>query len=82
MKTQNQPGSRALFQNIQKLSEDEWGKTLDATEATVVLGKNPNQAVLELHALCSAQAGPQLCDFLGNYGLGEEVKLIKKVATT
>ncbi|XP_021547438.1 ferritin light chain-like [Neomonachus schauinslandi] len=82
LKKQNQTGSRALLQNIPKPSQDEWSKTLDATEATMVLEKNLNQALLELHALGSAQADPQLCDFLENHFLDEEVKLIKKMATT
>lgn len=51
-------------------------------EATLVLKKNLNQALLELPALGSAQAGPHLCDFLENHFLDEEVKLVKKMATS
>ena len=61
------------FQDLQKPSQDEWGKTQVATEATVLM---------ELHALGSAWVDPHLCDFLESHFLQEQVKLIKKMATT
>ncbi|EPY89138.1 ferritin light chain [Camelus ferus] len=79
LKMQNQRGGRALFQDVQKPSQDEWGKTQDAMEAAIALEKNLNQALLDLHALGSARADPHLCDFLENHFLDEEVKLIKKM---
>uniref|UniRef100_A0A8C2VGV8 Ferritin n=1 Tax=Chinchilla lanigera TaxID=34839 RepID=A0A8C2VGV8_CHILA len=78
LKMQNQRGGRALFQDVQKPSEDEWGKTLDAMEAALAVEKNLNQALLDLHALGSAKADPH-CDFLENHFLDEEVKVIKKI---
>uniref|UniRef100_A0A2K5CTP5 Ferritin/DPS domain-containing protein n=1 Tax=Aotus nancymaae TaxID=37293 RepID=A0A2K5CTP5_AOTNA len=60
-------GGRALFQDIKKPAQDEWGKTLDAMEATMALEKNLNQALLDLHALGSS------------HFLDEEVKIIKKM---
>ncbi|XP_038395375.1 ferritin light chain-like [Canis lupus familiaris] len=78
LKMQNQRGGCALFQDVQKPSQDEWGKTLDAMEAALLLEKNLNQALLDLHALGSARADPHLCDFLENHFL-DEVKLIKKM---
>ncbi|XP_032329116.1 LOW QUALITY PROTEIN: ferritin light chain-like [Camelus ferus] len=78
LKMQNQRSGRALFQDVQKPSQDEWGKTQDATEAAIVLEKNRNQALLDLHALGSARADPHLCDFLESHFLEEEVKFIKK----
>ena len=51
---QNQCGHCALFQDMQKPSQNEWGKTPEAKEAPLVLEKNPNQALLDLHALGSA----------------------------
>ncbi|KAG8521319.1 Ferritin light chain [Galemys pyrenaicus] len=79
LKMQNQRGGRALFQDIQKPSQDEWGKTLEAMEAAVVLEKNLNQALLDLHALGSSRADPHLCDFLESHFLDEEVKLLKQM---
>uniref|UniRef100_A0A8C0QYA2 Ferritin n=1 Tax=Canis lupus dingo TaxID=286419 RepID=A0A8C0QYA2_CANLU len=78
LKMQNQRGGRALFQDVQKPAQDEWGKTLDATEAALLLEKSRNQALLDLHALGPARADPHLCDFLDIHFLDEEVKLIKK----
>uniref|UniRef100_A0A8P0TQK6 Ferritin light chain n=1 Tax=Canis lupus familiaris TaxID=9615 RepID=A0A8P0TQK6_CANLF len=48
LKMQNQRGGRALFQDVQKPAQDEWGKTLDATEAALLLEKSRNQALLDL----------------------------------
>ena len=61
------------FQDLQKLSQNEWGKTQDTqnewgktqdtVEASMVMEKDLNQALLDLHALGSACAYPHLCDF-------------------
>ena len=79
MKLQNQRGGRAVFLEVQKPSQDEWGKTQDAMEAALLLEKNLSQALLDLHGLASAQGDPHICDFLENHFLDEEVKLIKKM---
>ena len=78
-KLQNQRGGRTLFLNVQKPSQDEWGKTQDAVEAALLIEKNLNQALLDLHGLSSACGDPHICDFLENHFLDEEVKLIKKM---
>ncbi|OBS57896.1 hypothetical protein A6R68_10984 [Neotoma lepida] len=70
---------RELFQDVQKPSQDEWGKSQEAMEAALALEKNLNQALLDLHSLASAHTDPHLCDFLENHFLDEEVKLIKKM---
>ncbi|KAB0385446.1 hypothetical protein FD755_000402 [Muntiacus reevesi] len=79
LKLQNQRGGRALFLDVQKPSQDEWGKTQDTMEAALLLEKNLNQALLDLHGLASARGDPHICDFLENHFLDEEVKLIKKM---
>uniref|UniRef100_A0A8C6RXD1 Ferritin n=1 Tax=Nannospalax galili TaxID=1026970 RepID=A0A8C6RXD1_NANGA len=58
LKLQNQRGGRALFQDVQKPAQDEWGKTQEAMEAALALEKNLNQALLDLHALGSARTDP------------------------
>uniref|UniRef100_A0A4W2GNS5 Ferritin n=1 Tax=Bos indicus x Bos taurus TaxID=30522 RepID=A0A4W2GNS5_BOBOX len=63
----------------EKPSQDEWGKTQDAMEAALLVEKNLNQALLDLHGLASARGDPHICDFLENHFLDEEVKLIKKM---
>ncbi|XP_037676705.1 ferritin light chain-like [Choloepus didactylus] len=79
LKMQNQRGGHTLFQNLQKLSQDEWSNILEAMEVTLVLEKSLNQALLDQHALSSVNTDPQLCDFLKNHSLEEEVKLIQKM---
>nr|XP_058148897.1 ferritin light chain-like [Dasypus novemcinctus] len=60
-----------------KPSKEELGNTLDIMEAALVLEKSVNQALLDLHALGSANTDPHLCDFLEIHYLDEEVKLVK-----
>ncbi|EGW03981.1 Apoptosis regulator BAX [Cricetulus griseus] len=82
LKFQNDHGGRALFQDVQKPSQDEWdewGKTQEAMEVALALEKNLNQALLDLHSLGSGRTDPHLCDFLESHFLDEEVKLIKKM---
>ncbi|KAB0394673.1 hypothetical protein E2I00_005562 [Balaenoptera physalus] len=57
-----------LLKGMQKPSQDEWGKILDAMETAIVTGKNLNQVLLDLHTLV-----------LPNHFIGEEMKLIKKI---
>ncbi|KAL6053698.1 hypothetical protein STEG23_018931 [Scotinomys teguina] len=79
LKIQNDRGGRALFQDVQKPSQDEWGKSQEAMEAALVLEKSLNQALLDLHSLASSRTDPHLCDFLESHFLDKEVKLIKKM---
>ncbi|KAK1341839.1 hypothetical protein QTO34_016590 [Cnephaeus nilssonii] len=55
LKLQNKHGGRILFQDVQKPSQDDWGKTQNAMEAALALEKNQNQALLELQALVLPQ---------------------------
>ncbi|KAM9085037.1 ferritin light chain-like [Megaptera novaeangliae] len=79
LKMQNQGSGHALFQDVPKPSQDEWGKTQDAVETTINTEKNLNQALLDLHALGSARADPRLCDFLESHFLDKQGKLVKKM---
>ena len=49
LKMQNQRWGHIPFQDVQKPSQDEWGKTQDAMEATLLMEKNPSYALLDLH---------------------------------
>lgn len=80
LKMQNQHGGHALSQDIQNLSQDVWGKAMNSMEAAIVLGKNLNQALSDLHALHSAGTDAHPCDFLESH-LPEEENLIKKIRT-
>ncbi|MXQ88875.1 hypothetical protein E5288_WYG012223 [Bos mutus] len=74
----SQCSSWTLFLEVQKPSQEEWGKSQDAIEAALLLETNLKQAILDLHGLRSARADPHICDFLETHFLDKEVKLIKK----
>nr|XP_033705672.1 ferritin light chain-like [Tursiops truncatus]XP_059858178.1 ferritin light chain-like [Delphinus delphis] len=78
-KMQQQWGSRAPAQDGQKLSPDEWSTIVEAVEAAMALEKSLNQAFLDLHALGSASADAQLCEFLESHFLEVERKILKKM---
>ena len=78
LKVPSQRSGCTLFLEVQKLSQEKWGKTQDAIEAALLLETNLEQAILALHGLGSARADPHICDFLENHSLDKEVKLIKK----
>ncbi|EQB78874.1 hypothetical protein CB1_001435021 [Camelus ferus] len=59
-------------QEMQKLSQNDLGKTLDAMEATMALEEKPNQAFLDLHALVYVHTDPYPYDFLGSNFLNEQ----------
>ncbi|KAI5940664.1 Ferritin light chain [Manis javanica] len=68
-----------LFQDMQKPTQDEWGKALGAMGATMVPEENLSQAlwvcmlwVVNVQTSNSGTSG-------GNHFLDEEVKLIKKM---
>ncbi|KAJ8793384.1 hypothetical protein J1605_003720 [Eschrichtius robustus] len=48
-------------EKLKEASRNERSKTQDAMEAILLVEKNRNQALLDLHALGSACADPQLC---------------------
>lgn len=71
--------SRALFQDVQKSSQDESGPTtLDTMAATVALGKTLNQALWDrMPCFCPCRT-PSLW-LPGELFLDEEVKLTEKM---
>ncbi|XP_062045843.1 ferritin light chain-like [Lepus europaeus] len=74
-------GCHALFPEVEKPSQDDWGDPLDAMEAALALEKNLNEALLDLQALGSAHTDHHLRYFLENHFLDEEVKLLEKMGT-
>ncbi|XP_059942391.1 ferritin light chain 1-like [Mesoplodon densirostris] len=82
LKTQSRDSGCALFQDVQKPSQDEWGKTLDTKEAATALEKHLSQAFEDPDALYSGRADAPPPDFRESRFLEEQLKLIKKIATT
>ncbi|XP_044119491.1 ferritin, mitochondrial [Neovison vison] len=79
MRLQNQRGGRICLQDIKKPDQDDWESGLNAMECALLLEKNVNQSLLELHTLASDRGDPHLCDFLETHYLNEQVKSIKEL---
>jgi len=80
MKFQNQRGGRIVLQDIKKPERDEWGTGLDAMQAALTLEKQVNQSLLDLHGVAGAHNDAQMCDFIENHYLTEQVEAIKQLA--
>ncbi|XP_008838467.1 ferritin, mitochondrial [Nannospalax galili] len=79
MRLQNQRGGQISLQDIKKPDRDNWESGLYAMESALLLEKNVNQSLLELHTLASEKGDPHLCDFLETHYLNEQVKSIKEL---
>ncbi|KAM5260110.1 ferritin, mitochondrial [Hipposideros larvatus] len=79
MRLQNQRGGRICLQDIKKPHLDDWESGLNAMKCALVLEKNVNHSLLELHTLASGKGDPHLCDFLETHYLNEQVKSIKEL---
>ncbi|MGH0137647.1 UNVERIFIED_CONTAM: hypothetical protein FKN15_063743 [Acipenser sinensis] len=62
-----------------KPEKDEWGSGLEALQSALVLERNVNQALLDLHKIASEKTDPHMCDFLETHYLNEQVEAIKKL---
>nr|AFH77943.1 ferritin [Cerebratulus lacteus] len=80
IKFQNQRGGRVVYQDIKKPEKDEWGTLLDAMQTALDLEKHVNQALLDLHGIASKHNDPQMCDFIENTYLTEQVEAMKELA--
>ncbi|KAK6965985.1 soma ferritin [Biomphalaria glabrata] len=78
MKYQNKRGGRIILQEVKKPDRDAWGTGLEAMQFSLQLEKNVNQALLDLHKLCSAHNDVQMADFLESEFLEEQVESIKQ----
>ncbi|KAG8516705.1 Ferritin, mitochondrial [Galemys pyrenaicus] len=79
MRLQNQRGGQICLQDIKKPDHNNWESGLNAMQCALLLEKNVNQSLLELHTLASDKGDPHLCDFLETHYLNEQVKSIKEL---
>ncbi|XP_004420333.1 PREDICTED: ferritin, mitochondrial [Ceratotherium simum simum] len=79
MRLQNQRGGRICLQDIKKPDQDDWESGLNAMKCALLLEKDVNRSLLELHTLASDKGDPHLCDFLETHYLNEQVKSIKEL---
>jgi len=80
MHYQNMRGGRVLLGDIKKPVVDEWGTALNAIESALQLEKTVNQSLLDLHKLASEANDPNMCDFIENTYLQEQVESIKQLS--
>merc|ERR1719402_864854 len=73
-KIQNKRGGRIVLQGINKPDKDEWGSGLDAMQTALALEKSVNQALLDLHKIADSHGDAQMCDFIENEYLSEQVE--------
>ena len=78
LKMQNQYCCHAIYQDVQKPSQNEWGQTQDTREAAMLREKGLNQGLSDLRSLGSGHQ-TATSDFLESRVLEEQVKLIKKM---
>lgn len=79
MRLQNQRGGRICLQDIKKPDRNDWESGLYAMECALLLEKDVNRSLLELHTLASDKGDPHLCDFLETHYLNDQVKSIKEL---
>ncbi|CDW56911.1 Ferritin [Trichuris trichiura] len=80
IKYQNLRGGRVKLQNIDKPSSDDWGSGLEAMKAALALEKSVNQGLLELHAIAERHNDCNMCDFLADEFLKEQVEAINRLS--
>jgi len=80
MKFQNQRGGRIVLQGIAKPERDEWGLGMDALQAALSLERTVNQSLLDLHKVAGSHDDAQMCDFIENEYLTEQVESIKQIS--
>jgi len=79
MKFQNQRGGRIMLSDIKRPDRDEWGTGLQAMELSLELEKNKNQARLDLFKVAERHGDSQMCDWIQDNFLTEQVETIKQV---
>ncbi|XP_038054267.1 soma ferritin-like [Patiria miniata] len=79
MKFQNQRGGTIVLQDIKRPENDSWGTLKDAVTAALALEKKVNQALLDLHKVADKHGDAQMCDWIENHYLTEQVEAIKEL---
>jgi ferritin heavy chain len=80
MKYQNMRGGKVVLQNIEKPERDSWGTGLEAMQAALELEKNVNQTLVDMHKLANKHGDANMCDWIEDQFLKEEVESIKQLA--
>ncbi|XP_045479324.1 soma ferritin-like isoform X3 [Harmonia axyridis] len=76
----NKRGGHVVFSEISVPEKQEWGTAQEAMHAALELEKRVNESLLNLHSVASGHMDVNLCDFLENHYLQEQVDAIKEIA--
>ncbi|XP_055946827.1 soma ferritin-like [Argiope bruennichi] len=79
MKFQNKRGGKIVFYDIQPPEKDDWESGMDALKAALALETSVNQDLLKLRQLAQDHNDPQMCDFLDNELLRQQIEEIKEI---
>jgi len=80
MKYQVSRGGRVVLSAINPHTCQEWDGALKGLSEALILEKEVNQSLLDMHKLASQHNDAHLTDFLENHYLETQVKSIKKLA--
>ncbi|XP_075214286.1 soma ferritin-like [Lycorma delicatula] len=75
----NKRGGRIELYEIKPPHRQEWGTAEEAFAAALVLEKDVNQSLLNLHQVATNHNDASLCDFLESEYLQEQVEAIKEI---
>ncbi|XP_014240938.1 soma ferritin [Cimex lectularius] len=75
----NKRGGRILLQDVVKPTKDDWGTAEEAVAAALQLEKDVNMSLLTLHGIAGSHNDANLCDFIENEYLQEQVDSIKEL---
>ncbi|KAI9498374.1 ferritin-like superfamily [Zychaea mexicana] len=75
----NMRGGKVILRALQA-PETDWKSAKNAIESALQLEKDVNKSLLNLHKIADGNNDPQMCDFLENKYLSEQVQAIKKLA--
>ncbi len=79
MKFQNERGGRIVLAEIKAPEKNEWGTGLNAMEVALALERKVNESLLEMHKVADSKGDAQMCDFIENHFLTEQVEAIKQL---
>jgi len=76
----NKRGGKYVAEHIPKPAVSEWPSALEAMQYALKMEMAVNRNILKLHEAASNTIDPQLCTFLEEHYLEEQVKSIKEIA--
>jgi len=76
----NKRGGRYVAEHIPKPAVSEWPSALEAMQYALKMEMAVNRNLLKLHETATDTDDPQLCDFLEEHYLEEQVESIKEIA--